>query len=276
MNWMLWKQENSQANTEFMNMAIECSDLHSIAACEVIMKRVNFLIESQEYAAFKEICEQRGFSRISMLQYFTGLAMKDNHWLSVVEPFSKREAEDSYSIFHYNMEPEQYLKFQSIFANNKKTGMGVSGYIRGCIKYVLSDPEGAMRILMEKIPDIPMPIPEIEPVSYSKATIPQIRISKEMLNAVQTYTKKHNLINRELFSRLLLAVIRDASVLDRFQNVVADTNRDSKVLIGRVDMEIWTQFRTVTASRGMTASTAIRRFLAVLVVNPDFDYHTLE
>ena len=97
-----------------------------------------------------------------------------------------------------------------------------------------------------------------------------------MLNAVQTYTKKHNLINRELFSRLLLAVIRDASVLDRFQNVVADTNRDSKVLIGRVDMEIWTQFRTVTASRGMTASTAIRRFLAVLVVNPDFDYHTLE
>ena len=129
---------------------------------------------------------------------------------------------------------------------------------------------------MEKIPDISMPIPEIEPVSYSKATIPQIRISKEMLNAVQTYTKKHNLINRELFSRLLLAVIRDASVLDRFQNVVADTNRDSKVLIGRVDMEIWTQFRTVTASRGMTASTAIRRFLAVLVVNPDFDYHTLE
>ena len=129
---------------------------------------------------------------------------------------------------------------------------------------------------MEKIPDISMPIPEIEPVSYSKATIPQIRISKEMLNAVQTYTKKHNLINRELFSRLLLAVIRDASVLDRFQNVVADTNRDSKVLIGRVDMEIWTQFRMVTASRGMTASTAIRRFLAVLVVNPDFDYHTLE
>ncbi len=275
MNWMLRKQENSQANTEFMNTAIECGELHSIAACEVIMKRVNFLIGSQEYAVFKEICERRGFSRISILQYFTGLAMKDSHWLSVVEPFSKRDADDSYSIFHYDMEQDQYLKFQSIIADNKKRGMGVSGYIRGCIKYVLSDPEGSMRILMEKIPDIPMQRPEIEPVSYSKATIPQIRISKEMLTAVQTYTKKHGLINRDLFSRFLFAVIRDASILDRFQNVVADTNRDSKVLLGRVDMEQWNQFRAVTASRGMTASTAIRRFLAVLVADPDFNYHTL-
>ena len=129
---------------------------------------------------------------------------------------------------------------------------------------------------MEKIPDIPMQRPEIEPVSYSKATIPQIRISKEMLSAVQAYTKKHSLINRELFSRFMDAVIRDPSVLDRFQHVVTDTNRDSKVLLGRVDMEQWNQFRAVTASRGLTASNAIRRFLAVLVVDPDFDYHALE
>ena len=91
-----------------------------------------------------------------------------------------------------------------------------------------------------------------------------------------TYTKKHHLYNRDLFPLFMNAVIRDATVLDRFQNVVADTNRDSKVLIGRIDMEQWNQFRAVTASRGLTASNAIRRFLAVLVVDPDFDYHTLE
>ena len=244
------------------------------------MKRVNFLIESQEYAAFKEICEQRGFSRISMIQYFTGLALSDQQWISAVEPFADRRSSDTYSVFHYNMDADKYLALQSVFETEKnrkdgKAGRGISRYLRGCIKYVLSDPEGSMRILMEKIPDIPMQRPEIEPVSYSKATIPQIRISKEMLSAVQAYTKKHSLINRELFSRFMDAVIRDPSVLDRFQHVVTDTNRDSKVLLGRVDMELWNQFRSVTASRGLTASNAIRRFLAVLVVDPDFDYHVL-
>lgn len=240
------------------------------------MKRINVMINTDLYREYHALCNRAGHPPHTMLRCFALLVLHDSqYWISKIAPFCSTKDGVRKEIRHFSLNEDIYKELLTALIENQ---LSVSAFFRGCICYYLSAPDSTIPELNECIEVLN--VPEVEPKAtkeqYASTSRPQVRVSKEMIDALHSYCEQHELKYHALLMLYVKAVNRDPAVLNRFNSTLKEAEFNKRLLIPCKEMNEWQTFKNAVAKQGMFASIAIRRFLATIVMNPDFDYHDLE
>lgn len=230
------------------------------------MIRVNFLVSTDKYKAFCDMCAHSGYHQHLILRGIACLAVqKNNPWIDLIKQYCTESGD--YSFYNCMLDADVHKKLKGVLYEN---GMKFSVFFRGFINYILSDPDALGRVIYELkgVGSVASSI-KIEDVNYSEMSSPQIRVSSEMVTALKAYVAQHHITYSDLFCRYIKAANEDDELFDKFHAAVSDINLNTKIMF-RCDMDDWRKFRMTVAKNGLTASVAIRRLLAVVVTNPDW------